>query len=229
MCFLKWIEHRHGLPRWHVACTQTHKRGTAITHPLISSIAASPSWVTETCSYLTDGPRASSFYWPKLCQSFFTSISVCACRLRAETVVSAMQTNRCGHCTSHMSTYGWRERWWFVENKNQCSVLLFSVVGTVFSMPLDALLFLMDPINHQINRVFKETENVFPSKTDDRLHAWTVLSIVVLLAIWHNATSPSIQSHLFIFKRSLKPFAALSVCLDFCPFWSQHSSTSECV
>lgn len=106
MCFLKWIEHRHGLPRWHVACTQTHKRGTAITHPLISSIAASPSWVTETCSYLTDGPRASSFYWPKLCQSFFTSISVCACRLRAETVISAMQTNRCRHCTSHMSTVG---------------------------------------------------------------------------------------------------------------------------
>lgn len=50
-------------------------------------------------------------------------------------------------------------------------------------MPLDALLFLMDPISHQINRVFKETENIFPSKTDDRLHAWTVLSIVVLLAI----------------------------------------------
>lgn len=52
-----------------------------------------------------------------------------------------------------------------MENKKRCSILLFSVVGAVFSMPLDALLFLMDPLNHQINCVFKETENIFTSKT----------------------------------------------------------------
>ena len=141
--------HTDTFSQWAV---HSHSRGSVFARPFISGIATSPTRLTETHSYLTespDGPRASQVYWPKLCQTFFTSISVCICVSEAAgRKQSSVQCRLIGGGMTHkqvvcvlvaclcMIKVGEGDSLWKTEVSVLCCC--FSVIGTLFSVLLNA-------------------------------------------------------------------------------------------